>query len=353
MQITISQLAKAAGVSIATVSRALNDSGHPVNEETKIKIKKLAEELGYHPNQTARSLRMDRSRIIGVVCDDLTSPFTPIIIRGIQDYLKDRGYFCIIINADWDPEGEKEAVHKLLEQSVDGVIFVESWHRSANADLDIADKPYVYVHRLFEAKYRNSVVPDEIYGSRLAVNHVIKLGHRRIGYINGPQNFYASSERLTGYKKELAVNDIPFDGNLVESGDWETRSGELAAEKLLQRSDPPTAIFAANDLMAIGVLNTARRLGLSVPENLAIVGYDDREIASLVQPALTTVSLPCYEMGLGSASMLYSIIKKEPDTEKEVRIKGQLIIRDSCGSEKATVNTKDLIAGRRSRRAMN
>lgn len=353
MPITISQLAKVAGVSIATVSRALNDSGHPVNEETKMKIKNLAEELGYHPNQTARSLRMDRSGIIGVVCDDLTSPFTPIIIRGIQDFLKDKGYFCIIINADWDPEGEKEAVHKLLEQSVDGVIFVESWHRSANADLDIADKPYVYVHRLFEAKHGNSVVPDEIYGSRLAVKQLIKLGHRRIGYINGPQNFYASSERLAGFKKELAANDIPFDGNLIESGDWETRSGELAAQALLQRPDPPTAIFAANDLMALGVINTARKLGLSVPGDLAVVGYDDREIASIVQPALTTVSLPCYDMGLAAASMLFSIIKKEPDTEKEVRIKGQLIIRDSCGSEKPNNKIEDLITSRHSRRAMN
>ena len=349
MPVTIHQLAKAAGVSIATVSRALNHSGHPVNEETKNRILSLAEELGYRPNQTARSLRMDRSGIIGIVCDDVTTPFTPIIIRGIQDFLKDEGYFCIIINTDWDPEGENQAVHKLLEQSVDGVIFVETWHRMANTDLDIADKPYVYVHRLFAATHDHSVIPDEIYGARLAVKHLINLGHRRIGFINGPQNYYASSERLLGYQKELAANKIEFDNSLVETGDWGAQSGALAAQKLLQMPDPPSAIFAANDLMALGVLNAVRASGLSVPKDLAVVGYDNREIASLVQPALTTVSLPCYDMGTAAASMLYSIIKKDTDALKEVRIKGQLIVRESCGADQASIPVEEKIPKQRSR----
>jgi LacI family transcriptional regulator len=346
MPITIQQLAKAAGVSIATVSRALNNSGHPVNEETRKKILSLAEEFGYRPNQTARTLRMDRSGMIGIVADDITSYFTPIIIRGIQDYLKGQGLFCIIINTDWDPENEKRAVQELLERSVDGVIFVESWRQTANTDLNIADKPYVFVHRLFPATHEHSVVPDEIYGSRLAVNHLIKLGHRRIGFINGPENYYASSDRLIGYRQELAANKIRVDESLIEFGDWEVSSGTQSAQKLLEMINPPSAIFAANDLMALGALNTAQSLGLSVPGDLAIVGYDDREIASLVKPSITTVSLPCYEMGLSAASMLHSILKDEEIAE-EIHIKGQLIVRESCGAENKTTESLKL----RNRRA--
>lgn len=339
MPVTIHQLAKAAGVSIATISRALNNSGHPVNEETRKKILSLAEELGYRPNQTARTLRMDRSGVIGIVADDITSPFTPIIIRGIQDYLKKENLFCIIINTDWDPENEKQAVHELLERSVDGVIFVESWHRTANADLDLVNKPYVFVHRMFEVMHEHSVIPDEIFGARLAVNHLIKLGHQRIGFINGPEKFYASADRLIGYQQELAANNILFDQSLIESGNWEAPSGDQAAQKLLQMVNPPTAIFAANDLMALGVIKAARSLGLLLPDDLAIVGYDDREIASLVSPSITTVSLPCYDMGLAAASMLNSILKVE-EIGGEVHIRGQLIVRESCGAESGHMSPK-------------
>ena len=166
----------------------------------------------------ARGLRTDRTHAIGVITDDITSPFSPLIIRGIQDRLKEAGYTCVIVSADWDPDIEREAIHDLVSRSIDGVIFVESWHRSANETLDLAGRPYVFVHRQFDAGYRYSVAPDEVYGAKLAVQHLMRLGHVRIGFVNGPIHFYASTDRLQGYREAITASGIAFDEQLVAAG---------------------------------------------------------------------------------------------------------------------------------------
>ena len=172
MPATLYDVAEAAGVSIATVSRVLNNSSHPVNASTRARIQKKADELGYRPNVMARSLRTDRTHTIGVITDDITSPFSPLIIRGIQDRLKEAGYTCVIVSADWDPDIEQEAIKDLISRSIDGLLFVETWHRSANETLDLAGMPYVFVHRQFDAGYHYSVAPDEIYGAELATRRL-------------------------------------------------------------------------------------------------------------------------------------------------------------------------------------
>lgn len=332
MPITLEELAKAAGVSVSTVSRALTNSSHAVNEKTRQRILKLAEELGYRPNLLARSLRTDRSLTVGIITDDVSSPFSPIIIRGAQDYLRGQGYFSIIMNGDFNPDVERTAIRDLVSRAIDGVLFVESWHRQANEELDIASTPYVFVHRLFAASYRYSVIPDEQYGARLATGHLLKLGHRRIGYINGPEKYYSSQDRLIGYQQELSAAGIAFDPALVERGDWEMQSGYEAAARLLALPEPPTAFFVANDLMAVGAIYAVQDAGLTVPDDIAIVGYDDRTVASLSRPALTTVTLPCYEMGQASARLLLTLLDNQPAAEEEIKVPGRLIIRQSCGS---------------------
>jgi LacI family transcriptional regulator len=333
MPVTLSELAKAAGVSVSTVSRALNeDSGHPVNESTKLHIKNLAKELGYRPNMVARGLKMDRTFTIGIIVDNIVSPFSPLIMRGIHDHLKLHNYFSVIINADWDPEAEIEAIHQLISRSIDGIIFVESWLRGTNPTLDLANKPYVFVHRLFSGSYGNSVVVDERYGARLAVEHLAQLGHRRIAFINGPEGWDASADRLAGYQDALAQLNIAFDPELVEVGTWEVQSGYPAAKKFLALAERPTAIFAANDLMGLGAIYAIQESGLRVPEDIALVGYDDREIASISRPTITTVSLPCYEMGVTSAKLLLKQLDDQNDTQEPVKIRGKLIIRESCGA---------------------
>lgn len=337
MRATIHQIAKAAGVSIATVSRVLNKSDHPVNAETSRRVWQVAAELGYRTNYVARGLRTEQTRTIGVITDDIVSDFTPPIVRAVQDRLKQDGYYCVIVSADRNPVTQAEAVDDMLSHGVDGVVFVESWHHSALGLLEQAGKPYVYVHRQFGQTFYPSVVPDETHGSRLAVRHLIELGHRRIGYINGPQHYYVSDIRLAGYQCELELAGVAFDPALVQRGDWKVESGYQAMQLILQQAERPTAIFAANDLMAVGAIYAIQDSGLATPEDVAVVGYDNRDIAALVRPALTTVTLPCYEMGEEAAAVLLRLlaaVERNLDEEDhaETKVSGRLIVRQSCGA---------------------
>jgi LacI family transcriptional regulator len=332
MPVTIREVADAAGVSIATVSRVLNNTPHHVSEGTRQRILTVADEMGYRPNLAARSLRTERSSTIGIITDNIDSPHTTMMIRGIQDRVKEEGYICVVISADWDPKNEREAIHDLASRSIDGIIFAETWHRSANEILELSNKPFVFVHRQFASEHPYSVTPDEIYGARLATGHLVDLGHRRIAYINGPVEFYASSDRLRGYAEELAEHGIAYDPALVTRGDWQVESGYAGAVELLAAEPRPTAIFAGNDLMAAGAMYAIFDAGLRVPQDVALVGYDNREIARIFRPSLTTVTLPLYGMGQASAQMLLDMLAGKEQLHEEIKIRGRLIIRESCGA---------------------
>ena len=331
MPVSLTDVAKAAEVSIATASRVLAGSDHPVAEETRLRVLKAAEELGYQPNLVARSLRTDQTLTIGLIVENILSPFIPPIVRGIQDRLESNGYFSIIINAGWDPEVEAEAIQTLSKRQIDGIIFVESCIRSSDEVSELADKPHVFVHRLFNSLSLNSVVPDEHYGARLATKHLAQLGHQRIAFINGPEGWNATINRMAGYQEELAVRGI-FDPVLVERGDWEVQSGYLAAKRLIALKDPPTAIFAGNDLMALGAIYGIQEAGLRVPGDIAVVGYDDREFSGFVRPAITTIRMPCEEMGRASAEALLRLIAGETEAIEPILVQGELVVRQSCGA---------------------
>lgn len=331
--VTLHEIATAAEVSVATVSRALTDSGHPVNPATKQRILTIAKELGYRPNLVARSLKTDRTFTVGIITDTITSPFSPVIIRGIQDHLESAGYFSIIINGDWNPETETEAISRLLSRAVDGLIFVESWLNDTSSVLKLTDKPHVFVHRLFDGEeHRNRVSVDESYGTNLAMEHLVRLGHRHIAFINGPEGWYASEHRRIGYQETLARSGIAYEPGLVIAGDWEVQSGYPAAKRFLELPQRPTAIFAANDLMALGAIYAIQEAGLRVPEDIAIVGYDDREIANLARPTITTVTMPCYEMGQAAARLMTGLFENGENAEELIKIQGRLVVRESCGA---------------------
>jgi len=332
MPVTLHELAKAADCSISTVSRVLSNSEHRVNDATRERILALANELGYRPNMTARGLKTDRTFTIGLVVYNIASPFTPVLIRGIQEFLKQRDYFTVIISTDWDSELESEAVHQLISRSIDGVIFVESWRDETNNTLDLANKPYVYVYRLFDGDYTNSVLLDDQHGARLAVEHLLNLGHRRIAFINGPHGWVASQERLAGYHAVLAEHGIAFEPTLIEEGTWEVQSGYQATKKFLSLTEHPTAIFAANDLMALGAIYAIQDAGLNVPRDIAIVGYDDRDLASFSNPTITTVCPPSFEMGQLAAQLILDRLENQVEIKDPIRVQGKLIIRESCGA---------------------
>ncbi|HNT77820.1 MAG TPA: LacI family DNA-binding transcriptional regulator [Anaerolineae bacterium] len=332
MSTSLADVAKAAGVSNATASRVLANSDYPVTEETRQKVLKAAEALDYRPNLIARGLRTEQTACVGLIVENILSPFIPPITRGIHDYLRQHDYSGIIINADWDPVAETKAMADLARRHIDGVILVESYTRSSDEVARLIDKPHIFVHRLFNSLNPYSVVPDDRHGARLAVKHLAGLGHQRIAFINGPAGWDATINRLAGYQDELAAWNLPFDPTLVIRGDWEVQSGYSAAQQLLALQSPPTAIFAANDLMALGVVYAAQGAGLRVPEDVALVGYDNRDFSGFVRPALTTVRMPCEEMGWIAAESLLRLINQEVAMIEPVLVKGELVTRQSCGA---------------------
>src|SRR6266498_1333713 len=215
MSVKLEDIAKETGFSISTVSRVLSNSNYPVSEQIREKVVYVAERLGYEPNIAARSLRTDRTNTIGIIVDDLLSPFTPPIVRGIQDYLNETGFLSLIVNSDWDPDQEQAAIKTLLSRPVDGIIFVEYSHRAVSDGLERSNKPHVFVHRLFGSPIKNSVVPDDYHGASIATGHLLHLGHRHIGYINGPENWHTCRTRLNGYRDTLASHTMPFEPLLV------------------------------------------------------------------------------------------------------------------------------------------
>jgi LacI family transcriptional regulator len=333
MSVSLTEVAKAAGVSIATVSRIIAGADYPVTEKTRQKVLQAAKELGYRPNLIARSLRVEQTLTIGIIVENILSPFIPPIIRGIQACLKEHDYFSIILDSNWDPVVEAEAVARLGMRQIDGIIFVESYLRSSDAVAALSDKPHLFVHRLFNSLGSNSVVPDDHYGARLAIKHLVALGHRRIAFINGPEEWDAATNRLAGYQEELTASGIAYEPAFVKRGDWQVQSGYVSTQELLAQPARPTAVFAANDLMALGVIYAAQAAGLTVPGDIAIVGYDDRDFAGFVRPALTTVQMPCEKMGAVAAEALLRLIRGEVTTIEPTLVQGELMIRQSCGAK--------------------
>lgn len=336
MSITLEDIAKETGFSISTVSRVLSNSSYRVSEPIREKVLRVAAAMGYEPNIAARSLRTDRTNTIGIIVDDLLSPFTPPIVRGIQDYLNEHGFLSLIVNSDWDPDQEQFAIKTLLSRPVDGIIFVEYSHLTSSDVLERSNKPRVFVHRLFGSPIKNSVVPDDYYGAGMATGHLIGLGHSRIAYINGPENWHTCRARLSGYKDTLAAHNILFDPSLIQPGDWEIESGYASAKKLLQLDNRPTAIFAANDAMALGAIYAIQDAGLTVPGDVAVVGYDNRNFTKTVRPRITTVNMPVIEMGGVAAELLLKQIAAGRKEEDEIKVKGQLIIRETCGAPESS-----------------
>ena len=333
MSVTLEEIARATGFSVPTVSRALSNPDYPLSAATRQRINDVARQMGYTPNLTARSLRTDQSNTIGIIVDDILSPFAQRILRGIQDYLKQYNYLNLIINSDWYPEVEQEAINTLLGRPVDGIIFVENAHLKDNGVLQRSHKPYVFVHRFIGEKMTNSIVPDNYDGVVQAIRHLVSLGHRRIGYINGPDGYPVAEERLEAYKAELAAQNLSYDPALVDQGDWEYEGGYKAAAHLLKLKQLPTAIFVANDLMALGAIDAIQEAGLNVPKDLAIVGYDNRDFTSIMHPKITTVSIPAYEMGKLAAKFLLKQVRDGRQEMDEIKVKGQLFVRETCGAD--------------------
>ena len=325
-------VAERAGVSVTSVSHVINET-RPVSYELRERVLAAMEELGYHPNRLARSLRSGKTHTIGTIVPDSADPFFAEVARGIEDTAFENGYSLILCNSDANLDKEAFYTDVLVEKQVDGILFLAAGGSTGRIlDLQQRGMPVVVVDRELPAAHVDSVVTDNAGGGWSATRHLIDLGHRRIGYIAGPSDLTLSEYRFTGYRKALKEAGIAVDESLVVRGAFDFESGYRAARQLLTHSQRPTAIFACNDLMAIGAICAAVELGLRVPEDLSVIGYDDVPLASYSNPPLTTIAQPIYDLGVVAASMLLERLHDPVRPARRIVLDVELQIRRSTAA---------------------
>jgi len=293
-------VARAAGVSQTTVSFVVNNAPNTnIPRETRDRVWAAVEELGWRPNAMARGLSLRRSHTIGLLSDEVaTSPHAGKIIQGAQDAAWADTKMLLVINTGSNPDIESAALEMMLERQVEGLIYATMYHHSVTPPPELAHVPSVLLDCFVADRSLPSVVPDEVQGGRTATELLLGKGHRRIGFINDTGPIPASSGRLEGYQQALAAYGVPFDAGLVRTGTSIAPEGYRCALELLQQPERPTALFCFNDSLAMGAYEAAKKLGLRIPEDIAIVGFDNQElIATQLDPPLTTVALPHYELG--------------------------------------------------------
>jgi len=333
-QVSITDLAAAAGVSPSTVSRALQD--HPrISPARRQAIQALAQQMGYRPSQVARSLVTGRTRTLGVVITDVTDPFVAEVMKGAELASRESGYTLLFASSDRDPNREIEALQLLLDRQVDGMILISGRAGRRYAELrnagegGIADWPLVLINNEYAGPGIYSVRMDNAAGAHEAVSFLRRSGHRRIAFVAGPQGGRSSAERLAGYRQAIAANGLEPAGEIVVAGAGLLEDGPRALEALLDQADPPTAVLCYNDLAAIGLLAAAARAGIRVPDDLAVIGYDNIPLSAFCVPALTTVDQPKEQMGRSAVIMCLQALAGEQ--VRNVVLKGRLILRDSAG----------------------
>lgn len=325
MPVSIKDIAREAGVSPSTVSRALND--HPqISTATKVHIQDLANEMGYVPSIAARSLVNRRSATIGVAITDLMDPYYARLMSGIEDGAAAHGYQVILSSYYRNPERELEIVLDFHKRRMDGIIITGS--EAEEVYLAPENKFFMPVVLVNRPGYPYSVSVDRFLGAKMIVEHLIELGHRQIAHITEGPKYRAKSKRLNGYRAALTEHNIPVDEALIVDGDGNISGGIRAVPALLELPQPPTAIFCFNDMTAIGVINALRQRGYEVPGDISVAGYDDLEMASYYHPALTTVRQPTYRIGQSAVEMLLKLIVGAEMVVKEI-VEPDLVIRTS------------------------
>jgi LacI family transcriptional regulator len=334
---TIRDIAAWSGVSVATVSRVLN--GRPdVAEKTRERVLYHIRAGGYVANRSARSLVGARTGLIGITVPFVQGEYFTQIVSGAMEALYERDARGVVCPTLHQHPREVSLLDRLMHGTTDGAILIlPSESETELAHLRQLDYPFVVVDpSLPIADDIPVVAAANVSGAKVATDHLLALGHRRIAAITGPASWCASIDRLAGYYSALAGSGLTPINDLVVESDFHIEGGYHAARKLLTRADPPTAIFAFNDNMAVGVLRAARELGLTVPGDLSVVGFDDAESASIVTPALTTVRQPLQEMGRVAVSVLYRLIKGQALDVTRIELSTRLVVRDSTGPPSAT-----------------
>ncbi|MDN4595345.1 catabolite control protein A [Polycladomyces subterraneus] len=328
--VTIYDVAREAGVSMATVSRVVN--GNPnVKPATRKKVLETIRNLGYRPNAVARGLASKRTTTVGVIIPDISNAFFAELTRGIEDIANMYHYNIILSNSDNKKEKELQLIETFLEKQVDGLLFLGSEvtdeHRQVFAEAHV---PIVLAGTQDPVGDRPSVVIDQVQAAKEATTALIREGHERIGLIGGPLTDPVNGySRYLGYKQALEENGLPFKEEWVRIGDYRYRSGLEAMRSLLESEQPPTAVFACSDEMAVGALHAVQDAGRSVPEDVSIIGFDDIPLATQVRPLLSTVAVPMYDIGAVAMRLLTKYMNDEPVESPQVVLQYRLELRNS------------------------
>ncbi len=327
---TLKDVAKRAGVSTATVSHVINETRF-VSDELKARVHQAMEELNYHPNAIARSLRRSKTHNIGMIVPDISYPFLAEVARGVENAGFELGYNVILCDSDGDLEMEANYIELLREKKVDGIVFVATGESSSHVQALVEQgMPVVICDRELPGVEVDTVIADNVGSGYQATEHLIGLGHSRIGCIAGPQTLEISNKRARGCKGALEQHSIPWREEWITRGDFRSRGGYEAMRELLALDEPPTAVFACNDLMAIGAICAASQKKLRIPQDIAIIGCDDIASASFTNPSLTTVAQPKHEMGAAAVEMLVERIRDKSKPTTRRLLPTELVLRDSC-----------------------
>jgi len=330
--VTLKDVAKLVGLHQTTVSRALNPvTSHLVNEETVRIIKEAAKSLNFEPNPIASSLRTKKSMIIGVVIPDLRNPLFTEMVRGVQDTLDSAGYTCFIVNTDGDVNKESKLVSSMKNRRVDGLILATARQQSSGLEEIIGQLPAVSINRTSTNTHLPSVTTDEDHGTKLAVTHLYSKGHTEIAHLAGPTWSSTGLERAAAFQREIKSVGLNFDESIIEHCEaWTIESGKKSAKILLDRNPNITAVFAANDLLALGLLDELAERKLKCPRDISIVGYNDIPFIDRIDPALTTIKIPKYEIGSEASRLILSMLVEDSNSfTRHIRLTPELKIRQS------------------------
>lgn len=331
--VNMRDVAEKAEVSVSTVSHVINETRF-VRENTRNRVLSAIEKLHYQHNQLASSLRRKdkRTRTLGLLIPDSMNPFFAEVLRGVEDVCFESNYNVFICNSDNRPEKELEYIEVLISKQIDGIILVSAGALDSLELLKRNKILAVVVDREIAESAYDSVMVDHEVGGKMAANYLIDLGHRRIACITGPFSLSPSEKRLNGFRQAMMEAGIPIEERMVIRGDFRPPSGYAKTKELLDLATPPTAVFACNDMMAIGAMHAIHERNLRVPDDISIIGFDDILLASFAMPPLTTIAQPTHEMGTIAAEIFIQRVH-DPDypTRQEI-LAPTLVERNSCRS---------------------
>ncbi len=338
-RVSSTDIAREVGVSQATVSYVLSGrwEENNISAQTRDKVEKTARKLGYYTNRMAQSLKLGRSMVVGAIAPSVTFSFFSEIVRGAEAELAEAGYILVLMHSHENPEIEEQRIEVVKGYSVDGLLIIPVAIGGKDEVFQklVEEKwPFILIDKDMPEIDAPFIMTDDVAGSRMLMEHLISLGHRRIGFISGPRDATSAIARRQGYIEALETHELPVDEELITGSLWSEGEGERSAARLLRLNPRPTALFASTDPAAWGAYRAVREAGLNIPTDVSVAGYADLEPSAMISPPLTTIRQPAETIGRRAARMLLDIIEKKDEKPEKTKIPVELIVRGSTAARK-------------------